>query len=185
MSRFVKDREIPLTGMDAGDLHDLVENLVPDDVVDYKTMVVSGGKLAAGWAVPQWRKFTVTHEDLTAAATEQTLTLFTLGTNEIVLAVAWRKVIAFSPLSYYPSYALLYGSVGVTGDTDLYMVLDARNNRAEKDFMTRARFVNTASPAANNVVVLFKTQSSLGNPPLLNTITNGIVDLCFLCSTLS
>jgi len=112
MGTFQTTETLPETGCLRQDIYDLIETIVPTvDVVDDDTIEVLSNKFYAKLLVPRWKKFTVTHEDLQAAALTNDIELFILPAGGIIQGVMMKHSEAFAGTGI-TDYDISVGIVG-------------------------------------------------------------------------
>jgi hypothetical protein len=116
----------------------------------------------------QFRRFTVTHADLTASATTQNVTLFTLPKGSVVCGVRIKHSTAFAG----GTLSAMTVSVGTSGDTTAYAgAFDVFQTVADTTFQVTDQF-NAASYAAHSIVAAFTATGD----NVVNA-TAGVVDI--------
>jgi hypothetical protein len=97
MQRLVRSMDLPLENVTRQDFYDLLETAKPAaGLVDGETVTVVNEKLFAGFAIPRWLKFKITHEDLTTDDTVHRQELMTIGDYGVVLATFMKPRVAFT-----------------------------------------------------------------------------------------
>jgi hypothetical protein len=97
MGTFLRNADLPAENLTRQDLYDLVENIKPQaDLADGESVEVVDLKLQATRLVPRWRKFTITHADLTLAANSQVIAILESSNYAMVHAAFCKHSTAFS-----------------------------------------------------------------------------------------
>jgi len=138
----------------------------------------SGSGTINSTAVPQWHKYTVAYTGLTAAATTQQVTLFTLPANGDIEGIRIKHSAAFAGPSITAMTVSIGSSANATGYAPAFNVFQAPS--ASTMYSDGGSFALTS--AAHDVVAQFAaTGANLGTGTATN-LTAGSVDIWALWS---
>jgi len=181
--RFSRAADLPLANVTRQDFYDLVEQIKPllalldgSDAATDQTLEVNSDLIRAALKVPRWKKFSISHDDLTVAANNETEVLFALGTTGYVHAVYMKHSEAFTG----GGATLVTASVGDAGDPSLYA-------GAFNVFQAPAAAANqyntiTDSDAAINVPGISVQVQFQSTGAYCNALTTGEMDVWVLYS---
>lgn len=149
--------------------------------VSVSSLTASGGVTAASFTgsgsgisnVPKWVKVTKTFADLSAAATTNTITLYTLPAAGIIHAIKIKQSAQFNPSS--GTYAL---SVGLNGNTAKYINGRVVSTAVSGTEQLVAAVLDSPDHGSTTAIQLTATTSAVN----LNTVTAGSVDIWLFIS---
>jgi len=118
-NKFETTQELPERDCTRENIYDLLRTMDHGTGgVDNLTLQVLAGVLSARYAVPRWKKFTVTHTQLQAAATTNNITLFTLPGHGVIHAVKMKHSAAFTG-GAISAYTI---NIGITDNLTKYTI---------------------------------------------------------------
>jgi hypothetical protein len=116
-TNFQRTTDLPQYNVTRAMLYELLETMIPlVGVTDDASLTVLNEKLQTTLAVPRWRKYTVTYEDIAVAAGSTNVELFTLPGGGVIHAVKLKHSEAFAG----GTISALTVSVGVAAELDRY-----------------------------------------------------------------